>query len=117
LCPYTLTKKYLKYLGASYQGYLQPSCLKGNPDVANPKKPMGYNCAHANLREVLDLLGYCGADYGEHSAKRGMATHCSKLGIPEPEIQVAGNWTNLKTTRLYIDKKAVKTQNFINSVI
>jgi len=95
---------------------LQPSCLRGSPDVANPKKSVSYGCSHANLREVLDLLGYQGSDYGEHSAKRGMATHCARLGIPEPDIQVAGNWTNLKTTRLYIDKKTVKAQKFINSV-
>jgi len=107
----------LKILGPGYQGFLLPSCKPGNPDEANPKKSLGYEASVANLREVLDCLGYEGSQYGEHSMKRGMATHCSSVGKTDSEIQVAGDWKSIKTAQKYIDKKTSKTQKFICSVI
>jgi len=84
--------------------------------VPNPKKNLSYEASVANLREVLDCLGYDGSKFGEHSMKRGMATHCSAAGKTDAEIQVAGDWKSIKTARKYIDKKAAKTQEFICSV-
>lgn len=108
--------RYLKFLGKEYHGYLLPSCQAGKPNTPNPKKNLSYDASLANLREILDCLGYEGSQFGEHSMKRGMATHCSDVGKTDSEIQVAGDWKSIKTAQKYIDKKAVQTQNFIRSV-
>jgi len=40
--------------------------------------------------------------------KRGAATHCDQIGMPEGDIMEEGGWKNLKTARLYINKKDTK---------
>jgi hypothetical protein len=68
-CPVLLTQKYLRYLGADFQGKMLPTCL-----AKDQKRPlMGSNVTYRNalkdIRELLTALGYPGAEFGEHSAK------------------------------------------------
>jgi len=46
--------------------------------------------------------------YGEHSNKRGGVTHAANVGLDETERADIGEWTNMKTTRLYIDQTTSK---------
>jgi len=44
--------------------------------------------------------------------KQGAATASHEAGIAENEIQGEGGWTNPKTVKLYIDRKATTSQKF-----
>nr|CAH0102642.1 unnamed protein product [Daphnia galeata] len=70
-CPVQLTLNYFKYLGTSYIGYLVPSCLEKN--APNPDKSVPYSGSLADMKKLMDSLGYDGKLYGEHSGKRGAA--------------------------------------------
>lgn len=62
----------------SYSGYLVPLCTaKNSPD---PNKPVPYNVALTDMKKLMDLLGYDGKLYGEHSGKRGDATIAAAHG-------------------------------------
>lgn len=60
------------------------------------------------MREMLTSIGYEGSKFSLHSMKRGAATHCDQIGMPEGDIMEEGGWKNLKTARLYINKKDTK---------
>ncbi len=70
-CPVQLTLNYFKYLGTSYIGYLVPSCLEKN--APNPDKSVPYSGSLADMKKLMDSLGYDRKLYGEHSGKRGAA--------------------------------------------
>ncbi len=70
----------------------------------------------SNLRSLLDDLGYDGKKYSEHSTKRGAATRSSEIGIPDDDIQVAGNWKNPKTVKLYIDRNPRQHQRLTKRI-
>lgn len=86
-----------------HEGSLQPNCAPGSPNRPHPTRAIGYTLALQDLRHVIDASGHNGADFSEHSNKRGGATHATNSGIPEDEIREIGNWKSLKTARLYID--------------
>jgi len=91
---------------------LQPKCHPRDPHLPNPaQRGITYTRALTDMREVLTSLGYDGSKFSLHSMKRGAATHCDKIGMPEGDIMEEGGWKNLKTVRLYInksDKKRIK---------
>lgn len=95
--------RYLKYLG-SHTGSLQPSCAPGHPNQPHPTKSVPYTIALPDLRKTLTSIGLNGDEYGEHSGKRGGASHAAKLGMIEEEIRDVGHWKDVRTARLYIDK-------------
>jgi len=51
-CLYTLTVEYLKFLGASHKGSLQPRCKPGFPNQPDPVKAIVYTLALSDLRKV-----------------------------------------------------------------
>jgi len=55
-CLYTLTKRYLEFLGADYQGSLQPTCRPGYPNRPHLEKCIVYSLALADLRQVIIIL-------------------------------------------------------------
>ncbi len=71
----------------------------------------------SNLRAILDRLGYVGRDYSEHSSRRGVATHSSDIGIDDSSIQVAGNWTDPRTVKKYIDRKPSQHQRLTKKIL
>jgi len=102
--------RYLVKLGPEYQGSLQPKCHPRNPHLPS-SNPGGitYNRALTDMRELLTSLGFDGKTFNLHSMKRGVANHCDEIGIPEEEIMHEGGWKNLKTVKLYINKKDKKS--------
>lgn len=109
----------MAFLG-SHTGSLQPGCTAGQPNCPHPTKAIGYTLALQDLKTHIDLAGFDGALYTEHSNKRGGATHAANSGVSEEIIKEIGNWKNVKTARLYIDqntplrqKKNLKLQKLI----
>lgn len=102
-CLYELTVQYLLFLG-SYQGYLQPTCIAQNALIPNPDRAITFTVGIADMRSLIDSVGLNGADYAEHSGKRGGASYAAKVGLIEEEIRDIGNWKSTATARLYIDK-------------
>ena len=128
LCPYSFTKrhyrlilllnitnvfanlKYLEKLGG-HKGSLQPACSPINPQKPSPSRSVSYTVALSNMRNLLELIGYNGDDYSEHSPRRGMATEGASSGMTESEIQISGGWQDQRSMRLYIDRKPQQFQN------
>jgi len=52
-CLYTLTCEYLKFLGPSHQGSLQPKCRPGHPNQPDPVKGIIYTLALSDLKQVI----------------------------------------------------------------
>jgi len=119
LCAYTLTTKYLKKLAVHGTDTvsLQPSCHPADPTKPHPTRVTPYSRSLSDLKDFVTQLGYDGEAFSEHSHKRGAATESSNQGISDDQIQDQGGWTNLKTTRLYIDKKPGKTHAFIKKLV
>jgi len=112
---YKFCNRYLEFLG-SHNGSLQPKCSPVHHSSPHPTLAIGYNRAIQDLRTILDSLGYDGKSFSEHSMKRGITTTSDEIGIPEAEICQEGGWKNLKTMRLYIDKKDVKSLLFAKKI-
>ena len=53
---------------------------------------------------MIDRAGHPGRSFGEHSNKRGGATHAANCGLPGEEIRELGQWKNIQTAKLYIDE-------------
>jgi len=54
---------------------------------------------------LITDCGFDGEKFSLHSNKRGGATHAAnEVGMADEEISEVGNWSNVKTARLYIDK-------------
>ncbi len=62
-------------------------------------------------------LGYQGRDYSEHSSRRGVATHCSEVGIDDSSMQVAGNWSDPRTVKKYIDCNPRQHQRLTRGIL
>jgi len=119
LCAYSLTRSYLDKLTLPCGNAvsLQPSCHPADPNKPHPTREVPYTRALSDLKEFVTQLGYDGDAFSEHSHKRGAATESSSQGISENQIQEQGGWTNIKTTRLYIDKKPNKNHAFIKKLL
>jgi len=116
LCPYTITSRYISKL--KHSTFLQPYCSASDSGKPDPnKKSINYGISLTDLRYYLTELGYEGDKFSEHSLKRGAATDSDAAGIPETDIQEQGGWTNIKTTRLYIDKKDLKSHAYTLNLI
>lgn len=74
-------------------------------------RAVSYSLALMDMRTILNGLGYDGSTFGEHSYRRGAATHSANIGISDGEIQVAGGWLSTKSMNLYIDRQAQHYQN------
>jgi len=119
LCAYTLTRKYLEKLSNPnhISVSLQPSCLASDPSKPDLTRVVPYTRALSDLKNFVTQLGYDGDAFSEHSHKRGAATESSSQGLSDNQIQDQGGWTNIRTTRLYIDKKPSKNHAFIKKLL
>jgi len=88
----------------NHNGSIQPSCAPGHPNRPHPTKAIPYTLGLSDLRRTITSVREDGDAYGEHSGKRGGATYAAQLGMIEEEIQDMGNWKDVRTARLYIDK-------------
>jgi len=52
-CLYTLTKRYLEFLGTDHSGSLQPTCRPGSPNRPHPDRAVVYSLALSDLRQVI----------------------------------------------------------------
>ncbi len=68
------------------------------------------------MRKLLTDLGYDGNEFGEHSSRRGAATHSSEVGVSDANIQFSGGWTNSASMQLYIDKKPKHFQKLAKQI-
>lgn len=93
----------MHFLG-DHRGSLQPSCAPGHPKKPQPSKSIPYTLGLSDLKKTISSVGEDGDAYGEHSGKRGGATYAAQLGMDEEEIQDMGNWKDVRTARLYIEK-------------
>ncbi len=64
---------------------------------------MSYTNAREDFQYILGRINEDPKGYSQHSMKRGGASEAARRGASATEIQVAGNWTNLRTARRYID--------------
>ncbi len=82
-----------------------PLCQAGNRKKPHPDKIMTYSTAADDLKHLLRLCGEDPSGFSQHSMKRGGASEAANNGAGEAEIATAGNWSQLKTARKYIDNK------------
>lgn len=54
------------------------------------------------LRVALRETGFAAGEYSGHSFRRGAATWCASIGMPEKDIQVLGRWSSW-AVRKYMD--------------
>ena len=100
-CPVRLTQNYFIFLGSGYTGYLVPS---SSPKfLPNPNKPVPYNGALEDLRQIFKTLGIEGR-YGEHSGKRGGSTQAVENGMSFPELKRLGGWRSDSVPAKYVDQ-------------
>ncbi len=85
--------------------------------IPHESRSVSYTNAVANLRAILDRLGYQGRDYSEHSSRRGVATHSSEVGVDDNSIQIAGNWTDPRTVKKYIDRNPLQHQRLTKRIL
>ena len=100
-CPVEFTKSYFQYLGCQHTGFLVPSCDPFFKPA--PAKPVPYNAALTDLRNLLDSLGYPSKDYGEHSGKRGGASTAADNGMNKDDLQRLGGWRSDVMPSKYTD--------------
>lgn len=98
-----ISHRYVEFLG-EHSGSLQPTCAPGYPNKPHPSRAIVYTLGLSDMRQILTSIGENGDEYGEHSGKRGGATYAAELGIIEEEIRIMGDWKDIRTARLYIDK-------------
>ncbi len=100
-CPVQLTKNYFQFLGSGFNGYLVPSSAPNF--LPDPKKPVSYNGALEDLRNLFSLLGIEGR-YGEHSGKRGATTTAAENGMSLANLKRLGGWRSDSVPSKYIDQ-------------
>ena len=78
---------------------LQEYLLQRNPaDPEQPlfmlqnKEPLTRTLLNANLRELLNILGYVETEYAPHSFRIGAATTAAAANIPPWLIKTLGRW-------------------------
>ena len=98
----------MNYLG-DHTGSLQPLAADQR-HVPHPSKAVSYSVALSDFKSLLDRAGHPGRLFGEHSNKRGGATHAANCGVPCEEIRELGNWKNVQTAQLYIDESTPNKQ-------
>ena len=102
-CPVKLTEKYFQFLGPAYRGSLQPTCLAGSRTIPAPNTYVTYSNALKELRALGAELGYPELRVGEHSAKRGGATHAAENGLNTEQLQRLGGWKSSEMPSRYVD--------------
>lgn len=102
-CPVLLTQHYLQFLGSSYSGSMLPNCDPKNIRVALPGSKLLYSNGLKDLRSLLMTLGYGHLRIGEHSAKRGGASHAANLGVSKDDLQRLGGWRSSDVPSRYVD--------------
>ena len=106
-CPVLLTQQYLRFLGASYFGKMVPTCSPKNPNLPLPGTNATYTNCLKDLRELFSTLGIKGR-FGEHSAKRGGASHAANLGMSLGDLQRLGGWKSPAVPSKYVDLSVSK---------
>ncbi len=101
-CPLKLILEYFKFLGA-HKGSVVPQCQPKDASLPHVVKKIPYTSAMEDLVYCLRSIDIDARGSSEHSMKRGGATEAAKNGATVHEIQVAGHWTNAKTTKNYIE--------------
>ncbi len=71
---------------------------------------MTYTNATEDLKFILALVGEDPTGYGEHSMKRGGATEAARKGATAEDIQIAGDWSSVKTSALYVEVPQSRNQ-------
>ena len=102
-CPVRLTQNYLRYLGSSFSGNMQPACQSKNPNSPLPGSKVCYSNALSDLRQLLNALGFGQLRFGEHSPRRGGASHAANLGMPMEDLQRLGGWKSQMIPAKYVD--------------
>ncbi len=100
-CPVRLTLHYFHFLGTGYSGFLVPSCTPKN--TPNPEKSVPYSGALADMKKLMDLIGYDPKLYGEHSGKRGGATAAAARGATDKQLKRLGGWRSDSMPAKYVD--------------
>lgn len=102
-CPVLLTQRYLRFLGANYQGPMMPTCSPKNPNVPLLNSCVTYTACLHDTKSLLNHLGFSGTKIGEHSAKRGGASHAAEQGISKEDLQRLGGWKSSEIPSKYVD--------------
>ena len=71
---------------------------------------MSYTVACGDLKHILTMVGEDPTGFSQHSMKRGGATEAAHNGANEVEIAKAGDWSQLKTARKYIEKTSANNR-------
>jgi hypothetical protein len=116
-CPVILTQHYLQFLGSSYIGSMLPNCDPKNVRVALPGSKLLYSNGLKDLRSLLTTLGHANLRVGEHSAKRGGASHAANLGVSRDDLQRLGGWKSSDVPSRYVDLSVNKRVNLSKALM
>jgi hypothetical protein len=78
-------------------------CDPRSPRVALPGSKLLYSNGLKDLRSLLTNLGHTNLRIGEHSAKRGGASHAANLGVSKNDLQRLGGWKSSDVPSKYVD--------------
>lgn len=68
------------------------------------------------VKESVQLIGLDPAEYSAHSLRRGFATECGRLGIPERFIARQTRHKSMEVLRRYIDDGSIMLNNPLTAV-
>ncbi len=78
----------------------------------HPLRTLSYSNAVEDFRFLLKKIEVDPHGYSEHSMRRGGATEAAKNGASTDEIQIAGDWANLRTAEKYVDASHKRSKRF-----
>ena len=102
-CPVVLTQRYLLFLGSNFQGPMMPTCSPKQSNVPLLGSCVTYTTCLHDTKSLLTRLGFSGDKVGEHSAKRGGASHAAERGMSKEDLQRLGGWKSSEIPSKYVD--------------
>ena len=105
-CPVNITQIYIRMLRypSSCNGLMQPR-ISQDPEghKGDPETKLCYSRALADLKDLVSRTGRPGAEYGEHSGRRGGATAAAEAGAKWTDLKKLGRWSSDAAPQLYVE--------------
>lgn len=111
ICPVKCLKRYISRLHRD-TGPLFVRCFLSDLWFADKKQlRLTSQSVTKIVKKMVRQIGLCSLNYSAHSMRRGFATECGRLGIPERFIARQTNHKNLVVLRKYIDEGEITENN------
>lgn len=116
ICPIKILKKYISRLNRD-NGPLFVRCFAPETWFSDKTlRRMTPQSISKIIKKLVRQIGYSALNYSAHSLRRGFATECGKLGIPERLIARQTNHKNLIILRKYIDDGEITENNPLTTI-